>query len=113
MAKTASVRLSRPVITHDGKVDTLTLREPKGSDYFALGEPFVIARNQDGTLYTVENVLTIEAYARRCIQSPGTAATLDDLTLADAHAVKAAVLDFFTEARQASLPPSSTSSSST
>lgn len=113
MARTVRIALSSPLLTHDGPVSELVLREPRGSEYFALGEPTIITRNADGAMYYVEDAATIAAYIDKCAMEPATPAALKSLTLRDAIAVKAAVLDFFMQARQVSSAESSTTSSST
>ena len=113
MAKTTRITLTAPLLTHDGPVSEIVLREPRGIDFFALGEPVVVTRDEAGTLYYVENSATIAAYVERCVTEPVTPAALKGLALSDAIAVKAAVLDFFMLARQGSSPEPSTFSSLT
>jgi hypothetical protein len=113
VARTTRITLTAPLLTHDGPVSEIVLREPRGTDFFALGEPVTLTRDDTGTLYYVENAATIAAYVDRCVSEPVTPAALKGLALADAIAVKAAVLDFFMLARQGSSPEPTTSSSST
>jgi hypothetical protein len=99
VAKTTEIVLTSPITGHGGAISRLVIREPKAADFFALGEPQVIARNPDGTVYAVENDAAIRDYVSRCVDCDPL--LLSQLSLADAMAVKAAVLDFFLAARQA------------
>jgi hypothetical protein len=103
MAKEVKIELVEPITGHEGQIRHVVLREPNAADCWELGEPFVVARNPDGAVYAVENDVTIKRYIERCVVSPNTL-LLGRLGLADALAVKAALLDFFTKAR--STPPS-------
>lgn len=112
MAKLKEIPLSEPIAGHSGPIAKVVLREPTLADVMEIGEPQVIGRTADGTLYAVEHVGSIKAYLERCVQSPD-ALLLGQLCLADALAVKDALIGFFSTARLASLPASPTSSSST
>lgn len=98
MAKEIKVPLLDPIGGHGELIREVVLREPKGSDYQSLSDPFIIARNADGSLFPVENPEIIRAYLERCIVSPDPL-LLAGLGLADAIAVKNALLSFFTEAQ--------------
>jgi hypothetical protein len=100
VAKTKEIALTSPITGHGGAITRLTVREPKAADFFDLGEPQVIARNPDGTVYAVENDAAVREYVSRCVVDCDPL-LLRQLCLADAMAVKAAVLDFFLAARQA------------
>lgn len=98
--KKTTVPLSEPIKGHAGDIRQVVLREPTGSEYIELGEPYVIARNKDGTMYSVENDQVIATYLERCVVEPD-ALLLKQMGLKDGMAVKAALLDFFHGARAA------------
>jgi hypothetical protein len=90
-----TITLSRPITTHEGQVSTITVREPKGKDFFELGDPTTLVRTQHG-LAEIRNDGVIEAYINRCV-SVEAALLANQLNLRDAMAVRDAVLDFFRE----------------
>lgn len=95
------IDLADPLVGHSGPQSVVTLREPTAGDYFDLGEPAVVARNADGTLYTVENDAAIRAYIQRCIVDADPL-VLEGSSLRNGLLVKAAVLNFFSAARSKS-----------
>jgi hypothetical protein len=98
---TKTIKISRPVEMHGKIINELVLKEPTGGNYLDLGEPHVIARSPDGSVYAVENEAVIKAYLDRCVEHEHGSVVLRLLGLADSKRVKAALLDFFTEANQA------------
>lgn len=123
MPKTVTIKLREPLVGHGGQVTELIVKEPKGRDFLELGEPHSYARaGKDGLVVHTENDAAVQGYFERCV---GTAKgpkdlpladpilILDQLCLADAIAVKEAILSFFMDARLAfSAAPSNSSSSS-
>jgi hypothetical protein len=99
MAKTVTVELVDPIVTHQGDVMSLMLKEPTAGDYFALGDPYQIAKSADGTLFTVEKDEVILAYAERGVQAPVDAVMLAGTSLANAIRIREGVLGFFAAAR--------------
>jgi hypothetical protein len=110
MANQKTIDLSSPLPGHGELIRKVVLKEPTYADYMSLGDPFVIARNSDGSLFPVENGDVIRAYIDRCCVSPDPL-LLAGLSLADAMAVKGAVLSFFTEAQATPSTPVTSSSS--
>lgn len=104
MAKSIAIDLAEPLKGHGAPVKTITVAEPKGKDFYRLGDPYVVARNPDGTLFHVENDELVRAYIEACVDCDPL--LLDQLTLGDAMAVKDAVLGFFTDARSSRTKPS-------
>jgi hypothetical protein len=100
------IELSKPITGHEGPVTKVVLKEPTAADYFALGEPQIVARNPDGTVFVVENDAAVKQYIERCCVSPSPL-LLAQLSLRDAVKVKAAVLDFFMVARSVDTASSS------
>lgn len=101
MAKTKEVALKTPLTAHDRVISKVTLREPNFSDYIALGDPVILARNADGALFPVDNGEVLSKYIERCLVD------LDPLLLAqigltDAMAIKREMNSFFLEARESS-----------
>ena len=109
--KKTTIDLIEPFSGPSGMVPRVVVREPKTAEFIEMGEPFVVARNPDGTVYAVENDKTIKAYIEVCIVEPDPLLALAQMSLSDAIRVKAALLDFFRAAReaQANLPSARTS----
>lgn len=94
-----TITLSQPLDAGDGKITSVTLRDPTFKDFMELGETHVFARNKDGTIYTAESIDTIRGYIERlCDCDP---LLLSHLGLKDARALKGAVLDFFEQSSPA------------
>lgn len=93
-----TISLDKPIIDHGGEIRTLSVREPKAAEFFELGEPFSHARNPDGTIYSIEIDGVLKKYIAACVENADEL-VLMQLCLADAMAVKDAVLGFFTAAR--------------
>ncbi len=91
--------LEKSLVGHGTPVSRITLREPTGRDYLAYGEPVNHARNPDGTFFAVENEDIIRKYIFACLPDTVNEAMADQLCLADAMALKNAILDFFQAAR--------------
>ncbi|MCA0417349.1 MAG: phage tail assembly protein [Proteobacteria bacterium] len=92
------VKLKKPITAHNEVISEVVLREPRAHDFFTLGDPYVIARNGDGSVFPVEDRGVIQDYMERCVVKPDPA-LIGTLGLADAMAVKEAVLGFFVSAR--------------
>lgn len=91
-----TIALSQPIEAHGKRFAELTLRAPTGAEYLKHGEPRILARNNDGTVYWVEVPQAIAAYVEACLAAtPDGDQILPRLTLADARALKEAVLGFF------------------
>lgn len=110
MAKEVKVPLSEPIQGHDELIREIVLREPSAMDYYSLGDPHLYARNPDGSIVSLESGETIKAYLDRCIVSPNPILA-GQIGLADAMAVKAALLSFFETAQATSTKPATSSSS--
>lgn len=108
-----TIKLSKPLITHEGDLHSLEITEPRGLDYLRLGEPVTYGQNPDGAVFIVENEDVIQRYVEVCVPITVNSIILDQIGLEDAMKIKAAVLDFFRAARDRQSETSSTSSSST
>jgi hypothetical protein len=97
-----TVPLTNPIKGHAGFIESVTLREPTGDEYFSLGEPGVYARTAERVTLQVENDPVIKAYIEKCVVAPANALLLAQLSLVDAMKVKDAMLGFFQDARLAS-----------
>lgn len=105
------VPIRKPLPGHSGAVSELAFREPRFEDLIAVGaEPETPVWTRDGIGFMQENVPLVAQYAERLVTNVD-GAQLSQLGLADALAVKRAILDFFREAANAP-PPSPTTSSS-
>jgi hypothetical protein len=95
MANTQTIRLAEPIEDGaGGRIESVTIREPDGALYMALGEPrtFVVT---DDAHYFVEHNHLIAAYLGETVLAGGQKADLDALGLADTMRLKAALFDFF------------------
>jgi hypothetical protein len=116
MAKTVQVKLVEPIVGHRGPIHEVTVKAPGFALYAEHGDPFDWIRiGDDERPHYIENDKAVRAYMRACILPPeDNPLLLDQIGLADAQAVKDALIGFFVEARLARLSPTSpTSSSST
>lgn len=95
------ITLVEPFTWHDKRLTEVSIREPRGSDYVALGEPRILVRNSDGAAYWVEQTAVISGYLDRLIDADGGSAVLREMALADAIQIKDALLGFFIDADQA------------
>lgn len=103
MSKEKRITLLDPIAGHGELIREVVLREPRYKDYFSLGDPYVIAQNADGSALPVENPEAIQSYLDRCVVSPEPL-LLAGLSLADAMAVKGALLSFFATAQMTPRP---------
>jgi hypothetical protein len=99
MAKTKAVPLATPLVGHNKHFQSVEIREPTAADFWENGEPTRWAYTKDGIGFRIENDAAIKAYIEACVVEPKDPLLLGQMTLADAIAVKEAVLDFFTAAR--------------
>lgn len=102
--KETTITLIEPIKGHEGPITALTVREPTYREYFEIGDPQIIAKNPDDTIYAVDNDKALQAYADKCINLDPL--LLKQLCLADAMQVRGAILDFFLSARKAIPSPS-------
>ena len=109
MAREERVQLRDPIQGHGELINEVVLREPRSHEFFSLGEPFIVAKNSDGSMFPVENGDAIRSYIERCCVKPD-ALLLGQLSLSDAMAVKEAMLRFFEQAQATSKAPATPSS---
>ena len=100
MPKSTLIKLKEPVFLHDQHITELRFREPTGGQYLDIGEPRMLARNVDGTLYWVEDREAIKRYVDACLDHEFGGPIIRLLGLADAKLAKDTVLGFFTTADQ-------------
>ncbi len=113
MAKNVTVTLGTPIPGHKGPIDKVVIREPRAGDYFELGEPVIYTQSREGRLIGAEHTETVKAYLDRLIVEPKDQLVLGQMDLADSMKVKAAMMDFFINARLKSFGIDAISSSST
>lgn len=95
-----TIVLSKPIEMHGDIIKEIKLKEPTGSQYLSYGEPRILARNSDATVYWVEDRVSIRSYLDVCIDHEMGSHLIPLLTLADVRRAKDAILSFFTEADQ-------------
>ena len=99
VAKT--VKLTKPFEMFDKLITEVEVTEPTGSAYIDFGEPWLFVRNPEGTFYTVEQPDVVGRYIDSFLKANDDVwglAVKKQLCLADMKKVKAALLDFFTDA---------------
>lgn len=99
MSKTETITLQQPLTAHGKTITQIEVREPKASEFFALGDPQIIGRNPDGTIYAVEDEQKTRAYIEKCVDIDPL--LLSQLSLADAMNLKQVLFNFFLSARAA------------
>lgn len=102
--------LTKPIVTHEGSVTTVTVREPTGREYLELGEPYTWQRPVGGDPVMIEVPGVLQAYAEKCLVKPGPE-FMAQIGLADMMRLKDALTGFFAAAQKAAWPEPSTSSS--
>ena len=108
-----TIKLERPLVTGDGPVMEIVLRDPLYSDYRALGELVTFAYDDQGRGVPVEMESVIFGYVERCLVSPKSFLLLEHVTLNDARKLRQWVLRFFRSdavAKEGSTTSSQTSS---
>lgn len=113
MPKTIKIKLKDPFPGHNGMVNEVELREPRGRDFIELGEPYAYARADKGLIVHAENEPAIKGYLDRCFVSPDALLAMANLSLVDMMDVKEGLLSFFADARLARSVDASSSSSRT
>lgn len=112
MAKTVTVTLREPIVGHAGAITEVVLRPPGLTEYARIGEPWSVVPSANGEGVVVENDAAIAAYLECCFVEPKDPLLLGQVQLADAMRIKTELLNFFGAARQASMSPTSPTSSS-
>lgn len=112
MAKTVTITLTDPFKGHHGDVTKVVVREPKGAEYIAHGEPAVFGRTgNNGAAVLVENDTAIRGYMECCIVEPNAMLVMAQASLIDTMKIKQEILSFFQVARLALSETGSSSSS--
>lgn len=90
------VTLTRPVVTHEGDVRAIVLREPTYSDFFDLGDPTAWIFMDGARLPQVDQAV-VRRYVERLANID--AVVLEQIkSLADAMALQRVIHDFFLQA---------------
>jgi hypothetical protein len=96
MSETKTIPLKKPLISPEGPVKQIVLREPTFTEYLVHGDPYTIAASAGtGTPFMVENPEVIATYIRVCLVEPKDPAILEQGKARLAREVKEAVLAFF------------------
>ncbi len=85
-------KLVRPIVTHEGSLDTITLRKPKYRDVMTHGDPESLVVVQGGYVPQIDMV-TIERYI--VVLSGVDQLLLEQIDYVDALALRDAVRSFF------------------
>ena len=106
-------KIERPIVTGDGPISEIVLRDPLYADYRALGDPWVIVYDDQGRGAPMDREDIIFGYVERCLVSPKSPLLLEHLSLNDARKLRKWVEAFFrpdvaaTEGSTTSSPTSS------
>jgi hypothetical protein len=95
MAQQITIPLDKPLVTHDGEIREVILREPTFDEYLDLGEPYTVAQTHDGTPFAVDNVETLRAYLRVCLVKPSNPDLLNQGGYRLAREVRKTIFGFF------------------
>ena len=106
-----TVPLVKPIVTHEGTLTEIVLREPKGRDLLELGDPWVWVTGPNSEKVSNPVPAVITAYFERCVDASVPSLILDQLGLPDGMRVREAILDFFGAAARAAFSNPATSSS--
>lgn len=105
MAKQVTIPIvGEPLLTSEGVITEVILREPTFDDYLDLGDIVTVARMPDGALFPIENSETLRLYIQKCLVQPKSALQLGAGGARLARAVKGAVLSFFQDDPSAGAP---------
>lgn len=112
--QTRTVKLSRSYTVFDETFADVVVREPTFDDLLEFGEPFEGQQSAGGQMVVFENREAVAGYVQRCVEKPPYA-SLGELSISDARAVRDGVLDFFKrgEASRAASPEASETGSTT
>lgn len=97
-------KLKKPLQTADAPITEVKIREPNGEDYMELGDPYIVARLEDGTFFPAEDKGVLRQYVGRLVDLDPN--LMGQMSLADAMAIRDIVLGFFSDARSTSETPS-------
>lgn len=95
MGETLTIKLKKPLISPEGEVRQVVLREPTFDEYLVHGDPYTIARSVTGIPFMVENAEAIAAYIKVCLVEPKDPAILHQGKAKLAKEIKDHVLSFF------------------
>ena len=94
--QTSSIKLDRPIISHEGAISEIVLRDPLYPDFMAIGEPWSFVYDAKGVGVPVDSEPAVAEYIRRCLVTPKDELLLQQCTIGDARRLKKWLLGFFT-----------------
>lgn len=106
------IQLATPITLFGKTLDRLELREPKGGEYIAIGEPRVLVYTPSGSGYWVEQPGVLQKYVEKCILHELGEDIIHLLSLDDAMELKESIVGFFVDAAARRAARKSTVSSS-
>lgn len=95
MRERATIKLDKPLVTHEGPLSEIILQEPTFEEYMIYGDPWTIAEGKEGTPFAVENMDVIQQYLALCLVQPADPALLQQASARVARRVKDKLLSFF------------------
>lgn len=95
MGETVTIKLKKPLISPEGEVHQVVLREPTYEEFLVHGDPYVVAASKNETRFMAENLDTIAAYIRICLVEPKDPQILVQANARLAREMKTAMLSFF------------------
>ena len=95
MGEREVIRLKKPLLSPEGPVNQVVLREPTFDEYLVHGDPYTIAASRGGSPFMVENADVIAQYIKLCLVEPKDPAILSQGKARLAREVKERLLSFF------------------
>lgn len=97
MREQKTIRLAKPLTTHEGPISEIVIREPSFDEYLTFGDPWTVAAtgSDERTAFAVENIEVIKQYLQVCLVKPQDPALLSQAGARVAKDVKEALLGFF------------------
>jgi len=99
--ETVTIKLAKPLVTHNGPLSRIVLREPTFDEFLSFGDPYTVAGSAEGAPFIIENVEVIKQYLTVCLVEPKDPALLSQAGARVAREVKQALLGFFQPAGEA------------
>lgn len=95
MGEKITIKLKKPLISPEGEVHQIILREPTFDEYLTEGDPYTIAASNGGIPFMVENADVIKRYMTICVVEPKDPAILLQCNARVAKEMKERFLSFF------------------
>ncbi|CUT12541.1 hypothetical protein BF49_3621 [Bradyrhizobium sp.] len=95
MGETITIPVTKPLISPEGEVKQVVLREPTFDEFLSYGDPYTVARSIGGVPFAAENPEVIAQYMKLCLVEPKDPQILRQGKARLAKEMKEALLSFF------------------